>query len=104
MVFLLEFPFELKLSVFARPSDESDGQADADKRQCQIDVPAMQLQCRDNSRKPRERNQECRFGLRHLPIQHKRSSFCLLAGFPANPLRPMQIAVLLAGSALCSGK
>jgi hypothetical protein len=44
MMFLLEFRFALNLSIFARPSGESNGQPNADQRQGQIDVPAMQLQ------------------------------------------------------------
>src|SRR5580658_4756279 len=102
MMFLLEPCFDLNLSVFARPSDKSNEQPDPDERQGQINVPAMQLQCRDNCRKPGERNQECRFGLRHLPMQHERSSFCFRAGLPANPFRPMQIAAPLLLSALWS--
>jgi hypothetical protein len=41
MMFLLEFRFELNLSVFARPSNESNDQPDADERQSQIDMPTM---------------------------------------------------------------
>src|SRR5271169_124804 len=79
MVFLLESRSDFTRSIFSRPIHESDGEPGANERQREIHMPAMQTQCRNNSRKPGERDQQGGLALRDLPVLHKCSRFSLSA-------------------------
>jgi len=63
IVVLLEARSEHDRSGFPRPSDESNDEPDANKRQRKTDVPAMQLKRGDHGSQPGERGQESSLGL-----------------------------------------